>query len=369
MSSAIAAVFGKPRGNSLWLYSPAWDLTFISLSAALVALPFTIYVIPQLFGVDANVCRNVVNGAIAFLIGGPHMYATYTRTTLDPEFRKKKRAILLSSLIIPVVVIFLGVNYFILLLTFFFFWASIHVLNQIAYLVDCYNERLPKKIPLRSRLIDYAVVMLALYPIAVQKLTHDNFVIGSNVILFPPFLKHDWFVYLVATVFAVAVVLYIGKTIGEFRRGEGHLPKTILISLTAVVAFFIPAYHNLDVSFQGFNTWHSFQYLGLTWYINRLRVQRGEKTNGMVRSMARVGGWWKYYGFVIGCTTLTIGVIIASWWIFGSFNEKYLDQCYYIPVLSVLLTHYYHDHILFSHPEAVDLPATATTGAATLVAV
>jgi len=356
MSSAIAAAFGEPRKNSLWLYSPAWDLTFISLSAALVALPFTMFIIPQLLGVDPDVCRNIVNGAIAFLIGGPHMYSTYTRTMLDPEFRAKKRPIVLSSIIIPIVVVYLGVNYFILLLTFFFFWASVHVLHQIAYLVDCYNERAPKKISMWSRIIDYAVVMIALYPVAVSKLVKDQFIIGSNVILFPPFLKHEWFVYFVSVLFAVSVVAYVIKTVGEFRRGEGHVPKTILISITAIIAFMIPMYHNLDVSFQGFNTWHSFQYLGLTWYINRLRVQRGERMNKVVYGISQAGGWWKYYGFVIGCTTLTVGVILLSWWVFGGFQSKYLDQCYYIPILSVLLMHYYHDHILFTHPEAVGIP-------------
>jgi hypothetical protein len=341
----------------MWIYSPTWDLTFISLSSILVALPFTVYIIPQLFGIDAEVSRNIVNGTIAFLIGGPHMYSTYTRTVLDPGFRKQRPLVLLSSILIPMGVIYFGVYHFIYLLSFFFFWASVHVLHQIAYLVDCYNERAPRKISGWSRFIDYAVVMIALYPVAVQKLVHDQFIIGQNIILFPSFLKHDWFVAFVAVLFAVAVVAYVAKTIAEFRRGEGHLPKTILISITAVVAFLIPTYHNLDVSFQGFNTWHSFQYLGLTWYINRLRRQRGEPMNKMVSSFSRVGKWWEYYGFNVLCTVGTIGVIVGAWGIFGGFQSQYLDQCYYIPVLSVLLTHYYHDHILFTHPEAIDMPA------------
>ncbi|HET7153456.1 MAG TPA: hypothetical protein VFJ29_06790, partial [Candidatus Kapabacteria bacterium] len=76
MASTIAATFGEPKKNSMWIYNPTWDLTFISLSSILVALPFTVYIIPQLFGIDAEVSRNIVNGTIAFLIGGPHMYST-----------------------------------------------------------------------------------------------------------------------------------------------------------------------------------------------------------------------------------------------------------------------------------------------------
>ena len=56
----------------------------------------------------------------------------------------------------------------------------------------------------------------------------------------------------------------------------GNVPKTILISVTVIATFITPFFHELDVAFQGLNTWHSFQYLGLTWYINRLRYDRNE---------------------------------------------------------------------------------------------
>ena len=32
---------------------------------------------------------------------------------------------------------------------------------------------------------------------------------------------------------------------------------------------------NLDVAFQGVNTWHSFQYLAVVLYLNRFRVEKG----------------------------------------------------------------------------------------------
>lgn len=343
--------------SSQWINNPTWDLTFISLSAVLVAIPFTVYFIPQLFGVDPDVSRNVVNATIAFLIGGPHMYATYSRTLLDPAFRERKRAVALSSGIIPLAVIYFGVSNFILLLTFFFFWASIHVLDQIVYLVDCYNERAPRPQSRLSRAIDYTLVMVAIYPFSVQKLVHDEFAIGSNILLFPSFLKHEWFVDIVFTVFIVAAIAYTFKTIREFARGEGHAPKTLLIVLTAGIAFLLPTFNNLDVAFQGFNTWHSFQYLGLTWYVNKLRRERGEPMSPFVKRISEGNGAWRYYAFVVGCTVLTIGVVVGIWSLTG-FDKNHLDQCYYIPILSVLLTHYYHDHILFRHPEVLTRATT-----------
>jgi hypothetical protein len=49
------------------------------------------------------------------------------------------------------------------------------------------------------------------------------------------------------------------------------------------------------VLFQGYNTWHSFQYLFLLWLINRLRAQRGEIENGFVRRLVARGNMTAYY--------------------------------------------------------------------------
>ena len=55
------------------------------------------------------------------------------------------------------------------------------------------------------------------------------------------------------------------KRSAEFREGRGNVPKTLLIGITTVVSFCLPLGSNLDVLFQGYNTWHSFQYLFLLW--------------------------------------------------------------------------------------------------------
>lgn len=85
----------------VWLHSRYWDLTFISLSVVLVVVPYLSYVgLTQLqpllapmaanFGTTVDdLSRNIVNGTIALLIGGPHMYATFSRTALDSDYRAK----------------------------------------------------------------------------------------------------------------------------------------------------------------------------------------------------------------------------------------------------------------------------------------
>ncbi len=376
MNSTYSVAIGSRSGElseNLWLNNRTWDLTFISLSAALVVLPFAAYeMFNYLLGIESvrgaiginqsdllDVSRNTVNGLIALLIGGPHMYATYTRTFLDGEFRKQHVVFLLGSLVLPFVVVYLGVVNFQLLVTFFFFWASIHILHQIAYIIDCYNLKATKRISLASRVLDYVVVFSALYPIGVWRMVNNDFNIGKIRLLFPDFLMIQnnpnvgWGIFLfVVLVFGVSLTLWIGRSYREYQRGELHTPKFLLMALTIGVSFFIPAYHELDVAFQGFNTWHSFQYLGLTLYINRVRQQKQGIRTPLIRSMSLAGRGWRFYMFNVGCALGAVGMIALL-----LLNRQALgfsfDQCYYVVVLSFLLMHYYHDHLLFTKTDAV----------------
>ena len=371
--SASVAVPREGVTEGLWLNNRSWDLTFISLSAALVILPFAAYEIFQaVLGVASvrealgiapedvlDVARNTVNGMIALLIGGPHMYATYTRTFLDGEFRKSHIGFLLGSLLLPVLVVYLGVVNFPLLVTFFFFWASIHILHQMAYIIDCYSERQPRALSLPNRILDYVVVFSSLYPIGVWRMVNNDFRIGQIRLLFPegmmiennPVLGWGLF-YFVTLVFAVSLTLWVGRTWREYTRGELHVPKTILMGLTIVVSFFIPSYHELDVAFQGFNTWHSIQYLGLTLYINQLRQRKNGIATPLIRNMSVAGKGWRFYFFNVGCAlgaVTMIALLLVNRQLLGfSF-----DQCYYVVVLSFLLMHYYHDHLLFTQRDAL----------------
>lgn len=342
----MASIAYETPNNSLWLKSPKWDLTFISGSVLLMALPYASYFFGQAVGFDPDTSRNIVNGFVAFLIGGPHMYATHLRTTLDPEFRSRHQSIYLAAILIPAGVIYLGYYHFIFLLTFFFFWASVHVLHQIIYIVDCYNGREPRVQSVYSKAIDYAVVLTSLYPVAMYRFTHNTFKVGQNLLYFPDALKVDAVWWLASALFATALTLYISKTFREFKTGEGNIPKTVLIGVTVIATFITPFFHELDVAFQGLNTWHSFQYLGLTWYVNRLRYDRGDIPK-KISFLSAPGEWWKYYSFNIVLNTFAL-TMIGTLLVTRSYTGLNFDQCYYIVVLCFLLTHYYHDHIIFS---------------------
>ena len=75
------------------------------------------------------------------------------------------------------------------------------------------------------------------------------------------------------------------------------------------VGLFAPLWPNLDSSFQGFNMWHSIQYLALTWFITRSMTARGEHTNGFMRWLGgerQTGARW--YGFGLGMFVFVVSI-------------------------------------------------------------
>jgi len=380
---AAAAVAARPARGSLWLKDRRWDLTFISLSIVLVASPYLVYLglvqLPGLVGPLAaaagttpeDLSRNAVNLLVALLVGGPHMYSTFTRTALDTDFKRKNRGFLLSSLFIPAVVVLMAVVNLSLLLTVFFFWASIHVLHQIIYITDLYSQR-QRRLSLFSRMSDYALILTCLYPLAAWRIASGTFVIGTTDIsgFIGSFLPlGPWMIWLASAAFLTALFVWIGKSVVEYRRGELHGPKTLFLGLTAAVSFGVPALGNLDTAFQGMNVWHSLQYLALTWMINHLRWQRGElERSSFVKRLSGDGSTRRYYGFNIGLTIadggLAVIVFAFMYYIIGTPFDFAFDRAYYIAVLSFLWMHYYHDHYLFTQPEVIAAPAPAVATAA-----
>jgi hypothetical protein len=269
--------------DSMWLRDRKWDLLFITFSVIVVPLPYIVYLIGRdWLGINDDLSRNLVNGFVAVAIGGPHMMSTFLRTGLDNNFKRQYPMLIRSSIIIPIIVISLAFLNLQLLLTVFFFWAALHVLHQVTYIVELYNHKehsyvRPSAVSLQARLIDYGLILTCLFPVAAYKVWNHNFIIGQNDLgmVIPDFFEERWFFVLLSTVFFLALVAYIWKTVNEIRTGVVNWPKTAFITITVFVAFCTPLLPNLDTAFQGLNTWHSFQYLAITFYIIKIRQMYG----------------------------------------------------------------------------------------------
>jgi hypothetical protein len=289
------------------------------------------------------------------------MYATFTRTTLDHRFSRQHNRLLWSSLLIPVIVIALALLNLTLLLTIFFFWASVHVLHQIVYIIELYNQKGKTALSPLSRLADYAVVLTSLYPIAAWRIANRSFDIGVNnlsatVETFIPL--GPWMVWLAGGAFGLALIVWLGKTAAELYAGTLQWPKTLFITMTVIASFSVPALGNLDTAFQGMNVWHSLQYLALTWMLNHLRQTRGDlDSSTLVKRLSTDGSGRYYYLFTI---LLTLGNILLGGLVFIVLNailhkpfDYTFDRAYYIAVLGILWIHYYHDHFLFIEPKVI----------------
>ncbi|HET7010913.1 MAG TPA: hypothetical protein VFI11_09080 [Anaerolineales bacterium] len=384
----MASAAAGPRQDHLWLWNRRWDLMFISLSVLMVGIPYLTYLgllsietslapfAARLGTTVGDLSRNVINGIVALSVGGPHMYATFSRTAMDTDFARRNPWFLRASLLIPVIVVTLAVVNLPLLLTVFFFWASIHVLHQIVYITELYNQRQPKTLSLISRAADYGVILTCLYPLAAWKISTGDFKIGLNdlsAVVGSIVPLGPWMVWAASAAFGLALLVWLGKTVMEARQGTIHWPKTIFIGLTVVASFFVPALGNLDTAFQGMNLWHSFQYLALTWMINHLRWQRGElERSPFVKRMSTDGSARSYYVFNIFLTiadgALAVVVFFVMRYVFGTTFDFAFDRAYYIAILSFLWIHYYHDHFLFTQPQVIRQSAPAAAVPATAAA-
>jgi hypothetical protein len=371
--SASASIYRAPAIETDWLASRKWDLTWITLSVVLVATPYLAYIgilkletvlqpVSSLFGTTIqSLARNLINAVVAFLVGGPHMYATFTRTFLDRGFTRVHPRLLWSSMLIPAVVVTLALLNLSLLLTIFFFWASVHVLHQVIYIVELYNHRQKTSLTTFSRLADYGVVLTALYPLAAWKIANGTFFIGSNdlgAVVGKVLPLGPWMVWLAGGAFGCALVIWMVKSVLDYRQGSLNLPKTLFIALTVIASFFVPILGNLDTAFQGMNVWHSLQYLALTWVLNHIRQARGElDSSPFVKRLSTDGSTGRYYRFNI---LLTLGDVALAGVLFVILRyglnlpfDGAFDRSYYIAVLSFLWIHYYFDHFLFSRPQVI----------------
>lgn len=358
--------------GSLWLRNRRWDLFFITLSVVVVPLPYVMYLLGVRFGLDDDISRNLVNAFVAVAIGGPHMMSTFLRTGLDERFKERYPTLIRSSIIIPVIVISLAFLNLSLMLTFFFFWASLHVLHQVTYIVELYNHKEAKFVRRSAlspvaRLIDYAIVLTSLFPIAMWKISQGAFEIGQNDLgeAIPDLFQqpdNPWFFILVTLIFCAALVAYIGKSIYEARHGILNMPKFIFVSLTVLVAFFTPLLPNLDTAFQGLNTWHSFQYLAITFYIIKIRQLMGDLDDNaplVARFSRKTADSRALYGFsalLLAGSAVIFALVYALAGIVkpGIDGNSHFDIAYYTAILSFLWIHYYHDHFLFTDFEALD---------------
>jgi hypothetical protein len=323
-----------------WIKSATFDVLLLVASVVIVPLVLLL--------VWLGVSSDTINLGVTALVGAPHVFATFTATFADKSFRTRHPLLIASSLLIPAGVVWLTIHQFQILMSVFIVAASLHVLHQCAYLTDCYRVKAKAEERPWARLVDYGVLFTSIYPIALYKIVHGTFFLGDVAIIIPSFLMTMGTAYVEWVLFAGFLAAWVYKTMLEHREGSLNFPKTLLIGVTIFFAFIVPGMAGrtrLELAFQSMNAWHSFQYLGLVWLINTMRLERGKLTNRLVARLSGAKGakWFYAWNFAIALVLLVIVAGIVAW---DPIHLK-AEQYYYMLTLSPLLIHYYFDTFVF----------------------
>jgi hypothetical protein len=402
--------------SSVLLHSRTWDRWFIAGGAILVPIPILAFYLFRSLGLSAAACEDLVTLLVMVPLGGPHVFATYTRTFLNPRFAREDRWLFAGAWMVTAVVVTAAVGSAFLdwriagsppirfVLTFFFFWAGVHIVQQNGFLAAGLAARAPRRGSRWWGAVDYAVMLLALYPVSLFRMSMVNlgdasmasadpsalatkivvavsgssafadeyvFRIGRVAPFLPEFLRHPACWMLATVAFVAALVLFAIKTRRERAAGTLIRSRYQLVLWMAILGSLVPLFPNLDSAFQGMNAWHSFQYLGLLWLMNQRSRQRGEIRYPLFERLSAPDRPLRlYWAGIVGTIGLLAVVLLAGlaietvsggeFALFGhaaprldpaTGNELYRPGAvllaYYLIGMSVLLTHYLHDGFFF----------------------
>jgi hypothetical protein len=346
-----------------WIRSARWDLTWLILSVLVVPLS------PLLHYMGVSPAGVAV--IVMLLVGGPHVFVTFTRTNMDPRFVRSHRVYSRLAFLIPLATAAFAYLATPLFLTVFFTWASLHVLQQIAYVANCYSNRQDVGPTRLERWVEYGLIFSCLYPFATVRMVEGTFTLDDTQLLVPEAILGPGLIWGAFGIFGAFLVGWVILTRRRYLRGTLHYGKTALLAATVGATFFTPLFPNLDVAFQGINSWHCIQYLALVWWANRIRADRGEIELGFVRALSGGGipGFLRYYLAAVGGTLLIIGLVygltavMPKGWVGVDGKPISGLLIYYMIAKGLLLTHYYYDTFLFTRRDELAVAEVAPAAA------
>ena len=359
-----------------WLVSRRYDLAFITFSAALLFLPHFVHQLTS--------STIAVDIAISLLIGGPHLFATYTMTFMEPRFRQRYPRYTWGALAMPLIVLVLAIVHLDLLVTMFFFFAALHVIHQAGYVADSYRAKAGAQSgdcwTRIGTLTDYGLLAASLFVLATFRFTGTSlqvfgrdlgtqaFTTGGRVLLFPGLLRSEALAWMALALFALFALAFVVVSVIEAAKRRLNGPKTLHMAVAASLFFLTPALQNLDVAFQGLNTWHSFQYLALVLFLNRYRESAGLIGSPFVARLSQRGPRLYLLCFAFtaaaGATYLAIRGITLLLDVWPGDVSQHHYFAFYVSMLSCLLIHYYFDHFLFLQVDDVVTPRWSRVGVA-----
>src|SRR5262245_10504458 len=111
-AGAVAASSYSRSRPPVWINGPRWDLSWLVGTALVVPLGLAV--------IAMGAPGDAVNLWVTVLVGGPHLFATFLATYMDPKFRRAHGAALVAvTLLVPAAVVAMTLWDFQVLMSFF----------------------------------------------------------------------------------------------------------------------------------------------------------------------------------------------------------------------------------------------------------
>ncbi len=364
LAAAGVPAAGAAHAPSMWMVSPAFDLTFFVASALVVLLP---WVAIEHYRVNPF----LVVAAVAITANGPHLISTWTRVYLDgnERFRRPFAYWVMPAAITAAVVglVLTEGRTSSTIHTVLLYWAWWHFMMQNWGILRIYQRRAAARdaapagkpagagkagagraaatrfVPTDKQIMWLERIVLtlgAIWPLTVRLYTGPWTLFGSRI-KHPAF--HAWHVNAIGAVFAVSAGLYLAALVARRLRGKPVALIRPLVIASSCFGFYVPFVMIKKSGTAGFAAaacWHGLQYLGIVWFYNRNRWKGG------VDKKARLVSWISqgprrapvYFltllaiaGVVYGGLTLASRIVFdpATWgsmvWISLTFGHYWLD--------------------------------------------
>lgn len=246
-----------------------------------------------------------------WLLGYPHVVATFTRFTYDRPGLTQYRFLLfvLPPLLFTLCVgITLAIGAW-ALVALYLYWQWFHFTRQSYGIARFYAHRAAA--PIRDQRAVHALIyLLPTAGILYRSYQEPSAYLGSQLKVIP--IPYELFA-VVALVAATIIVWWLAQRAVDLWRGELQLAHTLY--LLSHIAVFAVAYIALDDINHGWLTisvWHSAQYLMFVWMYQRNQFQGAlDPRRPLLSAVSHPGRGWLFYLVIILGSTLVFLLLTA----------------------------------------------------------
>jgi hypothetical protein len=278
MSTAnILATSYVSTASPRWIIGKREDLTWF------VGSTLTGYIaLAILSGLQHQATSTALAVIWAFVISGPHFFATATRTYLDKEQRQKTPRLLwfiVPVIIAPMAIIAAGGTK--LLFVFGAAWGTFHITKQHLGIMMLY-KRVNRERSKTDFMIDkWFLLASQILPLALLLLWYLSIIVRGPLFVGAGIIQ------------LVLVIGYSYRQTAKYRAGEEmNWPKLMLLALViplhwlALVCATTDPIKGIFIFTIAVNFGHSLQYHRLTWFHNRNRYREKQGLSGFLSRRA-----------------------------------------------------------------------------------